>query len=418
MNTFKYFYTSLAMYYEVNGDKKKAVMCRSHFLTKLHKLDHCYPNCDYFDIAEAYATMQDRLQAFQFRELAYEHQLTSLSQINQAKLFLDLYNGYLDTSLGNNTTKANSLSGVIMEHVYNYLMTVNYSKVYSTVYYDAIDFFKAKDMDSHAIRLQYKLLKAIKKQYCTRRGSQECETVIEFHLRHAWQRECYYLAIGIGKKLLSQRVRPTLATMATSIVGQSYYQLGNYSASQVWLKRALQLVYMHLNDEYPLELQNERADICFCLIMSGDVFNVFCYGYIVKKVIALFATAVTNIEYWPSLKPLTERSRVTSVTERGFSYVVWSQINERFQYLYTAEWPWRILETIILCTCCVIAMSCWCILSYMSLGISVAVPFFMHLCFSKQQISCCFTVCNCLGTVTHIITFIAFIFVLGLDRLY
>ena len=394
----------------------------SHFLTKLHKLDHCYPNCDFFSTAEAHANMQNRLQAFEFRELAYEHQLTSLSQINQVKLVLDLYNDYLDTSVGNNATKANSLSGVMREHVYNYLMKANYSNEY-TVYYDAINFFKANNMDSHAIRLQYKLLKAIKKQYCTRHGSQECtysETVIiKFHLHHAWQRKCYYLAIGIGKQLLSQnRVRPTLATMVTIIVGQSYYQLGNYSASQVWLKRALQLAYRHLKDEFSLKLQNERANICSYLIMSGDVFNVFCYGYMVKETIVLFTTAVTNIEYWPSLKPLTERSKVTSVTERGFSYIVWSQINERFQYLYTAEWPWRILETIILCTCCVIAMSCWCILSYMSLGISVAVPFFMHLCFSKQQISCCFTVCNCLRTVTHIIIFIAFIFVLGLDRLY
>ena len=46
------------------------------------------------------------MEAFHVRELAFEHQATSLDRMSLIQLHLALYNVYMNSSLGNNVTKA------------------------------------------------------------------------------------------------------------------------------------------------------------------------------------------------------------------------------------------------------------------------------------------------------------------------
>ena len=63
------------------------------------------------------------------------------------------------------------------------------------------------------------------------------------------------------------------------IIGESYYHIiGNYSDVQMWLKRSLQIANEAFKDEYTLRLRYERLSACYYLLMSGDSFNVLCYG--------------------------------------------------------------------------------------------------------------------------------------------
>ena len=119
VSEFTKFYNVLAQYYMENGDHFKSTMCHSHILTTIHgQLIHCSPNCDYLSVSVAYENIRDRRKAFDFRELAYRHQLHYLDDLEKAELILDLYNDYSNESLGNDTTKANSLSAVIINDVY------------------------------------------------------------------------------------------------------------------------------------------------------------------------------------------------------------------------------------------------------------------------------------------------------------
>ena len=87
-NSYTIFYRVLAQYYKENGQDKNATLCHVHILATTHdQLDHCYPHCDYYSISIAYEyVVEDSVHAFQFRELAYQHQWSSLSPMHQTKL--------------------------------------------------------------------------------------------------------------------------------------------------------------------------------------------------------------------------------------------------------------------------------------------------------------------------------------------
>ena len=76
----------------------------------------------------AYDNIKDRMQAFDFRQLAYQYQLHSLDGMEHAKLILDLYNDYSNTSVGNDTTEAQIFSAATTDDIYPYLMTANRSE--------------------------------------------------------------------------------------------------------------------------------------------------------------------------------------------------------------------------------------------------------------------------------------------------
>ena len=105
LSTFVKYFIMLGHYYKMNGDEKNWRHCHDYILTKTKdKLKDCYPPCDYFSISIAYETIGDKVQAFHFRKLAYDHQLMTLTPMNMIKLQLFLYSDYSNTSLGNGKT--------------------------------------------------------------------------------------------------------------------------------------------------------------------------------------------------------------------------------------------------------------------------------------------------------------------------
>ena len=60
-------------------------------------------------------------------------------------------------SLGNSTSQADQFSSIITEYVYEYLLRAAESEYIDDIYYDAVDFFRAKNMEEHLMMLQVKM---------------------------------------------------------------------------------------------------------------------------------------------------------------------------------------------------------------------------------------------------------------------
>ena len=92
-----------------------------------------------------------------------------------------------------------------------------------------------------------------------------------------------------------------------------------------------------LKEEYTLKLRDERVGTCYYLLMSGDYFNVMCYGYIIKDFTLIFSDSTINHLYTqyifytqqpPKKQPAADTvilSTETGVTEEKYSFV-WSQL--------------------------------------------------------------------------------------------
>ena len=442
VNTYIQYFTDLAQLYEEKGDDVKSRWCHAHILSHVHnKLHGCYPNCDYFNVSIAYKSVGESVEAFHFRELAFEHQATSLDRMSLIQLHLDLYNDYMNSSLGNNVTKADELSSVIIAVDYMYLISADeYTK---EVYYDALDFFRAKHMEEHVVHIQNKMLAA----------ERECSLVncVDYYLSsslHAWERQSYYLAIELGKlgfehsKMSIEACEPNSGELHAGIVGASYYYIGNYSDAQIWLKCALQIMNENLKEEPSLKLREERFDNCVYLLMSGDYFNVLCYGYIIKDITLLFSDLTVDHLYAqyifytqqpPKKQPAADTvilSTETGVTEEKYSFV-WSQFNKhvhKFQrtiekYVSTAEKTVSQLQMykyfvycIYVCFfgCCVFLIP-FLILCGFYLCIINCIRCLMSVCCTKQQIAKCCTLYKFMAIACIVTTFV---FVVGLDWLY
>ena len=323
-NTYVQFYRVLAQYYKENGQEENATLCHAHILTITHdQLDHCYPHCDYFSISIAYENVGDSVHAFQFRELAYKHQWSSLSPMQQAKLSIDLYNDYSNESLGNSTSQADQFSSIITEYIYEYLLRAAESEYIEDIYYDAVAFFRAKNMEEHLMMLQVKM-NAIIQSRCDMQnfdGILNCchHFASSRVLLHSWKMQCHHLTL-LWKAL------------------HYYNSIGDYSNAQVALKHALQIINEGLKDEYSFNLSEDRFITCRYLIRSGDYFNIFCYGYIEKHILNiiiatiienLYAVYKMNAQQPPKKQPAAEAvilSTETGVTEKKYSFV-WSQFN-------------------------------------------------------------------------------------------
>ena len=251
----------------------------------------------------------------------------------------------------------------------------------------------------------------------------------------AWKRQCYHVIIESGTSLVNLYHLKSFSfpfMQISTFIGKSYYQIGDYSNAQFWLKQAVLSVNEGLKYEYSLKLKAERLSTCFCLIISGDLFNIFCYGYIIKDFVSHVSDAMIYIlykehEHQQSQKqPVSEiviLSTETGVTEKKYSFV-WSQFNkfahefkctldkqisraENVSQLTFYTWI-GLLCALAICLCSVCAY-------YMH-------HFCMYLCnlhhrlmlvyFTKQQISYFFACILHFGVLTVIV------FVLGLDWLW
>ena len=442
VNTYVQYFTDLAQLYEENGKEANSRWCHAHILSHVHnKLHGCYPDCDYFNVSIAYESVGESVEAFHFRELAFEHQATSLDRMSLIQLHLALYNDYMNSSLGNNITKANELSSVIIAVDYIYLISADeYTK---KVYYDALDFFRAKHMEEHVVHIQNKMLAA----------ERECSLVncVDYYLSsslHAWKRQSYYLTIELGKlgfehsKMSIEACEPNSDELHTGIVGVSYYYIGNYSDAQIWLKCTLQIVNKKLKDEYSLKLKEKRVATCYYLLMSGDYFNVLCYGYIIKDFTILLSYLTVEHLYTqytfytqqpPKQQPAADTvilSTETGVTEEKYSFV-WSQFNKHVhkfrtaidKYVSTAEKTvsqLQLYKYFVYCMyvcawgCCFLLIP-FLILCAFYLCIIKFIRCLMSVCCTKQQIAKCCTRYKFMAIACIVTTFV---FVVGLDWLY
>ena len=338
-STYRRFYSTLREYYMKNGDEIKVRKCHTRILETYGQLKHCFPDCDYFNISIAYS---NRLQAFHSRELAYEQQLTSLSQMDQARLLLLLYFDYSDASVGDDIDKANNLSSVIEEDVYQYLRTANISDFSEDTYEVAIEFFQRTNNKEKVYILEHKMLDADLVEECVGIG---CAYHFINTAYGALNKECYYRVIGLANVSFRVHSHDLLETKAESslLIGKALYYLGNYSDSQIWLKTALHYNYINigLQNEYYGDMKI-RWDTCDHLLMSGDIFNVFCYGYRIKEVMSLLFQTIKELYMYTDYNFNKETEEIilsteTSISEQKYSYI-WSLVDKYFTTTLHMHW--------------------------------------------------------------------------------
>ena len=404
-------------------------MRNTRILETYGQLKHCFPGCDYFSISIAYSNIGDRLQAFHSRELAYEQQLTSLSQMDQARLLLLLYFDYSNASVGDNIDKANNLSNVIEEYVYQYLRTASISDFSEDTYEVAIEFFQRKDNKEKAYILEHKMLDADLVEECV---EIKCAKHFIDTASNALNKQYYYRVIGLAN--VSFQVHsdlPESNAESSALIGKALYYLGNYSDSHIWLKTALHYINIHLQNEYDINIIFLRWTTCNHLLMSGDIFNVFCYGYLIKDFMSLLTIQTIkelHTEYYFNKETeVIILSTETSMTEQKHSYI-WSLADK---YIATRLHMYWFAVTNILyesarepsfffkvVTITVNCMGLYIILYGCSLLVIFITTDIMSSCCTEKQIQCC---CSCFNFCILMITLITtamFLFILGLDWLY
>ena len=416
LSTFVKYFIMLGQYYTMNGDEKNSRSCHAHILTKTKdKLQDCYPQCDYFRISVAYESVGDKVQAFHFRKLAYHHQLTTLTPMNVIKLLLLLHNDYSNTSLGNDVTEAKALSLSIMEG-YPILMNAENSEYSKEVYYAAIEFFQAQNMEEHVIQLQKKIIGTVmlcdendffQKTYNSMYSSYakdlflfpakrptvegtwckyKCALVYGNCAVDAFKRQYYYLAIWSGEQSFNNSDKlgeyyDGLGCASSLIVGKSYYHIGNYSAAKMWLNHALKCFKKAHRPKYMYTsptLSEEKMDLYYYLLMSGEGLQITIYFLIIYEIaircFILVPTVITIAQLgpyyiWNVFFPHQEvnLSTGTGLTEQKYNFIR-SQLNT----IYNSAEPWTntllvipailviaLYCYILLCLCC-----CCCVCTY------------------------------------------------------
>ena len=270
VNTFTEYFNLLAQYYKGTGEDGKAASCDTHILNTIHgQLKHCSPDCDYLSISVAYENIGDRMQAFVFRELAYQHQLQTVNSMEKAKLILDLYNDYSNDTVGNDQAKASTLSVMVIDEIYPYLITADRSQYSEKTFYVAIDFFAALNMEDHVVSLQQKMIdnegicncvgplkqgKYFKQDVSLVMDLYDLKLLCEFKCaahyadiaQEAYERKCYKLAIWAGEQSYANLDKlgesyTVLKFQPSSLIARSHYGMGNnISGVLIWLNIAVQ----------------------------------------------------------------------------------------------------------------------------------------------------------------------------------
>ena len=381
VKSFTKFYYVLAEYYKEMGNVVQSSRYLAHIISTIHgQLRQCsqHGTCEYYNISIAYDNIHDRIHAFEFRKLAYEHQLTSLDDIARATLTLELYNDFLNVSVGDNATNAEILARIIIEEIYPYLMSksVPYPR---EVYYLAVEFFLANNMEEHAINLQFKMTEIIHcnesemkwdenskyykyfKKHFKELATQKTELplkcaiyYIEFS-KDAYKRQCYHLTVWLGNKTFQMfdeahlNSYPWVGIAPSIILGSTHYELRNYSMAQIYLRHTLKHIndILKLSNEHSLEMRRARGITCVHLMKSGDFLNPLYYGYIIKDIIYIAAAQATEELYVEEVQN-AQLSTATAVTEQTHSYI-WL-LNTIVEHLYIGKrWLNKLLRDNLPC---------------------------------------------------------------------
>ena len=353
-----------------------------------------------------------------------------------------MYNDHLNVSVGSNAKYAEILARIIIEEIYPYLM--NTILFYPReVYYLAVEFFLANNMEEHTIDLQFKMTEIIHcnesemtwnenseyykyfKKHFKELATQKTELPLKCAIYYlefssdAYNRQCYHLAVWLGNKTFQMfdeahlNSYPWVGFAPSIILGRTHYKLGNYSMAQMYLRHTLKHIneISKLSNEQGLEMRGVRATTCFYLMMSGDIFNPLCYGYMYKYLIYVVAAQATEMLYNEKVRnEEIQLSTATAVTEQTHSYI-WSHLKSKiiFEHLYIEErWlrtldelvrdnlPWfLILYIVIVLISCVIyycctelviciairCMSCCCIIAEQKIWCLKRMYCCRHLCF-------------------------------------
>ena len=398
------FYVILGNCYNKIGDVEKSNRCYSKIVHK--ELGHCYPKCDYFSLSVAYENIGDKEQAFKFRKLAFHHKL-SLALMDEIKLLLYLYNDYMNTSLGNDVTKAEEISVLLTQTAYTYLLNADRSEYSREVYYMAIEFFRSQNMKENVDELQKKIVANaiscdcetinIKKgeYFEWTRGlflyplddpnytteiicNYKCAIHYVDSAIDAFKKQYYHLAIYYGEQSFesAEKLEESYADykcIPLLFVGKSYYQLGNYSAANVWLHRALQCINKAIRYNYLApKLRNVRVEPCFHLLLSGEVLNILCYIHIVTDFVIMCTAVVVLLLAYVLIAPYhlwkqffeISLSSETSLMKQRKSFI-WTQFNVISDSVnithHIQQWTHvLLLVLIIIFTCCYYTLCCCC----------------------------------------------------------
>ena len=443
------FYTILGNYYNEIGDVEKSNRCYSKILRKTHnELDHCYPICDYFSLSVAYQNIGDIELAFTFRKAAYR-QMPFLSRMDEIRLLLHLYNDYMNTSLGNDVTEAEAFAVEITQRAYQYLLNADKSEYSEEIYYMAIEFFRSQNLEVNVVELQEKMVASGIPCDCdttvNKRGEYfktirglflfptddpnvsfeivcDCKCAINrgdsaidafrkqyYHLAIWYGEQSYASADNLGESYAEYKCFPSL------FVGKSYYELGNYSAANVWLHGALQCLNKAIRHNFlSPDLRNARFESCIRLFLTGEVSNIFCYVHIISDIVILCTVIVLVLLLYGLQGPYLvwkeyfgpqeiNLSTTTLLMEQKHSFI-WTQINvisNSINTRYIQQWTNTVLLVVfIIAVCCYyLLMMCCC------LAVS------LYVCRTKIP------VCKCVTMFAVIIIFLAIIIFLPIDWL-
>ena len=404
VKTFTDYFNLLAQYYKGTGEDGKAASCHTHILNTIHgQLKQCSPDCDYLSISVAYENIGDRMQAFEFRKLAYQHQLQSVKPMEKAKLILDLYNDYSNETVGNDQAKASTLSDMVIDEICPYLITADRSQYSERTFYVAIAFFAALiNMEDHVVSLQQKMIsnegicncagplkqgKYFKQNVSLVMNLDELKPLCEFKCaahyadiaQEAYERKCYHLTIWAGEQSYDKlgEVHTVLKFEPSSLIARSYFDMGNVSLALMWLEIAVKHTSEAIRFNFVhFELRNLRMLLCkYTLKLSFKSFK--CYFYFLRDIIHFLLVLPFLVMVFPIwyMNEYTGHEEMTLSAETGLTeqkyHFIWSQFSTVHTPNFVEQWinaaifvvPFvgaLLYYCILCCVCCDLKRSCSC----------------------------------------------------------
>ena len=408
VNTFTDYFNLLAQYYKCTGEDRKAASCHTHILKTMHgQLKHCSPDCGYLSISIAYENIGDRMQAFVFRELAYQHQLQTVNSMEKAKLILDLYNDYSNETVGNDQAKASTLSVMVIDEIYPYLITADRYQYSEKTFYVAIDFFAALNMEEHMVLLQSKMIsnegicncagplkqgKHFKQDVSLVMDLYDLKPLCEFKCaahyadiaQEAYERKCYKLAIWAGEQSYANLDKlgesyTVLKFEPSCLIAGSHYGMGNNtSAVLIWLKIAVQHTSDAIRHKYfRYYFRSVRLQLCL-ITLKLSLMSFKCYFYILRDILYYLLILPVFVMLYPFFwEAFTgHEEEMTLSAETGLTgqkyHFIWSQFSTVHTPNFVEQWikAWVIFVApfvgallyycILCCVCCCLKCCCRC----------------------------------------------------------
>ena len=403
VTTFTEYFDLLAQYYKGTGEDGKAARCHTHILNIIHgQLKHCSPDCDYLSISVAYENIGNRMKAFEFRKLAYQHQLQTVNAMEKAKLILDLYNDYSNETVGNDKAKASTLSVMVIDEIYPYLIIADRSQYSERTLYVAIAFFAALNMEDHVVSLQQKMIdnegicncvgplkqgKYFKQNVSLVMDLYDLKPLCEFKCaahyadiaQEAYERKCYKLAIWAGEQSYANLDKlgesyTVLKFEPSSLIARSHYDMGNISATLIWLNIAVQHISDAITHEYFCHhFRSLRLQLCLHTL-ELSLMSFKCYFCILRDVVYYLLILPFVVMLLPffwnftGYEEMMTLSAETGLTEQKYHFI-WSQFSTVHTPNFVEQWINAWINAVIfvapfvgaLLYYCILCCVCWCL---------------------------------------------------------